>query len=150
MRTHRGWGAAPHDSLDDRTFRWVLGCLLVGILLLATSIYMGLTLPADWEHHEGRSLPGTARTTKIEEGVKSVRYTFDVADQDGTPLGPITNIDGASPDRVGQSFEIDYVLSRGKAVAGYTRGHDPFVANVVLTVSFATLGTASTAVGIAK
>ena len=89
-------------------------------------LLMGLSLPADWDHHTGHSQPGTATVTSVEPTRGGSHITVDVRSASGELLASGHEVNGDAPHRLGATFDISYATPDGIGTTQvYTAGHDP-------------------------
>lgn len=122
--------------------RAAVGWAAVALLMLGFAAFMALQLPADWAHHEGRSLPGTAKVVTVEPFRGGDVAEYEVWSATGAVLGVLDDVYGADAERVGQQYPVNYVLQDGVLVAGYASGEDPFAVNAWIAGASAVGGAA--------
>ncbi len=120
--------------------RAVFGWAVVALMLLGFAAFMALQLPADWAHHQGRSLPGTATAVAVEPFRGGEVAEYEVRSGTGAVLGVLDDVYGADAERVGQQYSVRYVVEDGVLVAGYASGEDPFAVNAWIAAASAVGG----------
>lgn len=117
--------------------RAVAGWSVVALMALGFAAFMALQLPADWAHHEGRSLPGTARAVSVEPFRGGEVAEYEVRSANGAVLGVLDDVYGVDAQRVGQQYPVRYVVEDGVLVSGYAVGEDPFALNAWIAAASA-------------
>jgi hypothetical protein len=107
--------------------------VIVFAMSMPVVLLMGLSLPADWDHHTGHSQPGIATVTSVEPTRGGSHITVDVRSASGELLANGHEVDGDAPHRLGATFDISYANPDGIGTTQvYTAGHDPFRTNAII------------------
>ena len=105
------------------------------MMLLPVVVLMGSELPADWAHHQGRTLPATATVRSLEPFRGGERVLVDVRTASSQVVATSHEVDGGAPHNVGASFPVRYLpTSSTGSTRVYASGYDPFDVNVTVFV----------------
>ena len=107
---------------------------LLFVLLLPAVVVLGVSLPGDWAHHQGKALVGEATVTKFERVRGGDVTLVDVRSSEGVLVARDQEVNGDSVDQIGAAFPVEYLpIDDLGGTQVYAVGHDPFITNLAVS-----------------